>query len=252
MEKVDMNVKDIVNIAVELEAKKTELANLKAQELLYKRLYEEEKAKKDDTKKVEIRITQPKRQYDYNSGLEVTKFVPVDVITTDLNSAVDKIKSELTVLKDAQIESQEEQIKQLTKKVKTVNESMQESLTDNQKAYDKYRKELVEKFEKKETNLKKEIEQLEEELEKERTNKTDAELEAKRLEEIATLKVRIQNLEVEIDELTGLSFFKRTWLWKSIINLQAKIRAYRTEAKNKVEADNVMGNYGSRAFWYGW
>jgi len=243
MEKVDMNVKDIVNIAVELEAKKTELATLKAQELLYKRLYEEEKAKKDDTKKVEIRITHPKQVYDYSTGLNVTKYATVDVITTDLNSAVDKIKSELTVLKDSQIESQETEIKQLVKQVKTANESMQESLTDNQKSYDKYRKEVVEKFEKKESNLKKEIEQLEEELEKERTNKTDAELEAKRLEEIATLKVRIQNLEVEINELTGLSFFKRTWLWKQILGFQARVKAYADEARNKRVADDVMGTY---------
>lgn len=66
-------------------------------------------------------------------------------------------------------------------------------------------------FKEKANKLDQKVTDLQEELQKERDNKTDKELEEKRNKEIITLKKRIKTLEEEVKLLASLGFIKRTW-----------------------------------------
>jgi outer membrane murein-binding lipoprotein Lpp len=242
MENNNMNVQDIVKIAVELEAKKAEVVGAKADAKLYKTLYEDQKQKNESPQKVEVRFTKESSTYNpftgYNNG-----FSTVDVITTDLVDAVARVKKEIETAKTTEIEAKDETIKKLSKKLKENQEELNDKVNENAKEYEKWKKNKEEKHSTKVETLTKEIESLEEDLQKERENKSDAEVEKKRLQEIADLKVRIMNLESELSLLTGLTWFKRTWLWKSILSLQAKTKAYMEAAQNERAANNVINHY---------
>lgn len=240
MEKVDMNVQDILNIAVELEQAKAQVVGAKADAIMYKKLYEEEQKKTNDTKKVELRITKESQRWDYGTDSYVKVANKIDTITTDLNDAIARIKEELKKATEEDVNLKDDKIKDLTKKYKELRESLDDQVQDAKKAYDKWydkwRKEVEEKHSKK-------VETLTKDLEKERENKTDKELEKKRLEEIATLKNRIKNLEEEMNDLTKLTWWERTWFWKGILSIQAKVKAYRIASENEVRADKVLDSY---------
>lgn len=121
----------------------------------------------------------------------------LDTLEFDVKRYKDEIKSLDNELDSKKKELQKvySQKEEMTKELK---ETQKDELKKLKKAYDKD----IESYNEK-------ITELEEEIIKIKENKTDAEVEAKRNEEIKTLKVRIKDLEGILSELKNLSFFKR-------------------------------------------
>jgi len=253
MKDVEMNVSEFVNTAVALEKKTTEVIDLKSQLLTFKQLLAEEKKRNDEPKKVEIRTTTPQSKYNHYTSEYESSPKTIDVITTDLTDAVSRIKSELTVTKDSEIESKAETIKKLTKKLKETEESKADFEAKESKRYDKYCDDQKELYVRKAEGLNDRIKALEKDLSLERENKTSAELEKKRKEEIATLRIRIKELERQLTSFMSMSWIKRTWY--KATGLVAKIEAERQVAENKQEADKVLSDnsrnyFNPFGFWF--
>jgi hypothetical protein len=233
-----INVQEVIKTAIDLEKVKTELVEAKS---IIKTL-QDKITKENSPKVVEIRHTTKESNYNPYTGYSTPTYKVVDIITTDLTDAMERIKAELIIVKDSEIEGKEKLVKKLTSDIKDLKESLEERASDNKKHYDRADKARIEKFTELEKNLRKEIEELEEELEKERNNKTDAELEKKRKEEIAALKVRVKELEKEITIWLGLNFFQR--MWRKLTQYKARLDAEMKAAENKEVAEDVMDRYG--------
>jgi hypothetical protein len=93
------------------------------------------------------------------------------------------------------------------------------------------------------------ITELQDELEKERNNKTDRELEEKRMQEIATLNSRVVELEGEIDRLKSMNMFKRAW--EFFTKRLAQKEAIKELERSKEAANKVINkfSYNPMRFW---
>lgn len=248
MKDVEMNVTEFVNTAVELEKRKTEVIDLKSQLLTYKQLLADEKKRNDEPKKVEIRTVSPGSRYNQWTQEYESSPKTLDIITTDLTDAISRIKSDLAVTKDSEIESKTETIKKLTKRLKEVEEDKADFEAKQSKRYDKYCDDQKEQFAGKAKNYREQISKLEEDLAKERANKTDAELEKKRKEEIATLRVRVKELERQLNAFMSMNWIKQ--IWYKMTGLVAKIEAEKQAAENKQEADKVLSSNSRMSTWF--
>ncbi len=121
----------------------------------------------------------------------------LDTLEFDVKRYKDEVKS-----LDDELDSKKKELQKVYSQKEEITKELKETQKDElkklKKAYDKD----IESYNEK-------IAELEEEITKIKENKTDAEVEAKRNEEIKTLKVRIKDLEGILSELKNLSFFKR-------------------------------------------
>jgi|GEM_PF-7048941 chromosome segregation ATPase len=188
------------------------------------------------TKVTELQEQQPKVKiihlskniddWDNERYLQTNKveFVNMADVTTLANTvAKNRVKKKLDAL--------EFEVKRYKDEVKSLDNELDSKRKELQKAYSQKEEITNELKETQENELKKlkkaydkdvesyneKISELEEEIQKIKDNKTDAEIEAKRNEEIKTLKIRIKDLEGILTELKNLSFFKRISKLRNII-----------------------------------
>lgn len=250
VKEVTMNtnqVDQLLSTAVQVERLNNQVNELKSDKLFLskenQRLANEvievkKTAETKATSRIEIGQATIKNKYDYEIDRYVTVpvFTPITV-TSDLEEAKAEIKKIMEDDYAKNLGTLTTINKSLTKKLAELEEAKEDWKQRIQKRYDKdlssYRDIYIEKKDK----LNKKIADLEEELEKERTNKTDKELEAKRIEEIKTLKTRISDLERELKAYVALGFWKRQWY--KLTNIPALAKAKEEVIARERTADAI-------------
>lgn len=200
--------------------------------------------KNNSEKKIVIEETKPPVR---NAWGELTPIRRI-VYKANVEDAV-KLMAEIV---DKENESQLEKLKQDYKSLK----GLYENLKDTEKERDKSRVREVEKiyedykekvFQKEKSlsasnaKLKHAYEDLKEELEKVRKDKTDEILEKERKEEISKLKARIKTLEREVERLSTQGWLGKTW--DRITNRKARVEALKQieDEKGKTLDEKAKG-----------
>lgn len=165
----------------------------------------------------------------------------------NLSSVQDDIRKELETKFKKDLDTKDAAIKSLNK---TIEESATESerkikvITSDYARYElelkmdteKRRRKMLEDVNDK--NL--EIEKLQKEIVKIKEDKTDAQLEAKRIEEIKTLKLRIKELTDKVNELASTGIFKRMWF--ALTAKSVRIEAERQDLERRREVEKIGVN----------
>ena len=163
---------------------------------------EEAKAIMNDVKAIELN----KKISDLEKELNL-KSDQYDFVSSQLKVLQDTLKSKERDLKDTWNIKLSELSSDYNNKRKQIELDYSNLTSNKEFEYKEKFNSLIER----ERDYEKEIESLQEELEKERSNKTDRELEEKRIQEIATLNSRVVELEGEIERLKSMNIFTRAW-----------------------------------------
>lgn len=251
MEITKENVDRLVNVSVENEKLKNDITSAKADKLIAQKEVLDLKSKiieleKENKKEKVSRVEIGNSVIRTNSwGDRCVDFTPL-IVTSDLMIVKDEIEKAVKSNYEDQLNSLSKNLKSTKKEVKELLEDRDDFRRSTSRNFDKKLKSYIESYDVEKEKLDSKIKSLKEELVKERDNKTDAELEAKREEKMNTLKKRIIDLEHEVSELVGLGFFKR--IWYKLTNIPALAKA----KQSYVETEAIINNTTLRNSFFYW
>ena len=196
-----------------------------------------------NSKQPEVRITTQKTYDQWGDphfddkveyfNLELVKSNLKKDLDKEYNSKIEKLEKDLkNTLKT--LEGKDEEIEKIRKSYDSERANIRQD-------YDLKSQELDREYRKKNDKKNQEIKELQEELEKVKTNKTDEELEKQRNEEILKLKLQIKELKKQIEEFLSFNIFKRTWY--AITNKAVRVAAEKEVIEREREIDDIKMNY---------
>ena len=166
----------------------------------------------------------------------------IDVSYKNLDSVIEdirkeeknKIKTDVAKL-ESEVEDRKLQILTLTDKLKRADKVKENELEDLRVKYKKKQTDVSKEHQAEYDSWDEEVEKLRENYNKLKNDKTDKQLEKKRLKEIADLNETIVELEKEIESLQSFNLFKR--MWHSFTNRKAVKQAImeKEEKQDRIE-----------------
>lgn len=156
-----------------------------------------------------------------------------------LNDKLEQDKYQKDTIKqlNTEIERLTEKIVAHSKELNKLKKSNLEEIADLKESQEKREKDLNKAYDNDVKAYKDTIKDLKDEIQKIKDNKTDAEIEKKRNEEIKSLKARINDLEKFLEEYNSLPWYKRFFFVKKVDTEYQK--QYHDMIRNERNANSV-------------
>ena len=185
---------------------------------------------------------------NYSDYYDTVKFI-------NLSETKELVKKELEKEYENSLKVSKETIKNLKQEIERLNDKLidlERVKTKNRKDYIRDLEDAKDDFNDKSYSLQKAynkdvkeyketIKELNEEIKKIKSNKTDAEIEAKRNKEIETLKLRISDLEQLINDLNNTPWYKKIFKLRKIS--MERNEAIEAIENRKMAADSIGTTY---------
>jgi len=185
---------------------------------------------------------------NYSDYYDTVKFI-------NLSETKELVKKELEKEYENSLKVSKENIKNLKQEIERLNDKLidlERVKTKNRKDYIRDLEDAKDDFNDKSYSLQKAynkdvkeyketIKELNEEIKKIKSNKTDAEIEAKRNKEIETLKLRISDLEQLINDLNNTPWYKKIFKLRKIS--MERNEAIEAIENRKMAADSIGTTY---------
>jgi len=167
-----------------------------------------------------------------------TEYRNLDSVKLDIEKLTEKkFKVEIDKL-EKELKSAKSEVEDSTEKIEKLRKTFDSEAATIRQNYSLKKDEIERDSQKVITKKDLRITELEEELVKVKEDKTDEQLESKRLEEVTKLKLLVKDYKKQLDDFMSLNLFKRVWL--ALTNKAIRIAAEKEVLEKEREIEKLQ------------